>query len=132
VIMVYPKVSGLAAWSENCKWYSSLLLGITSCVTILSQPSEVCRHNTLCCFLTTVYCCKHIILYDSVRKLLNTPSYTSLYITLYIIVSLFAELFCPCGTISCAKCGVSWQLTRSATRAAVFSDSSSRVQAVPR
>jgi hypothetical protein len=21
---VYPKVSGLAAWSENCKWYSSL------------------------------------------------------------------------------------------------------------
>jgi hypothetical protein len=24
---VYPKVSGLAAWSENCKWYSSLLLG---------------------------------------------------------------------------------------------------------
>jgi len=24
---VYPKVSGLAAWSENCKWYSSLALG---------------------------------------------------------------------------------------------------------
>jgi hypothetical protein len=24
---VYPKVSGLAAWNENCKWYSSLLLG---------------------------------------------------------------------------------------------------------
>jgi hypothetical protein len=23
---VYPKVSGLAAWSENCKWYSSLSL----------------------------------------------------------------------------------------------------------
>jgi hypothetical protein len=23
----YPKVSGLAAWSENCKWYRSLLLG---------------------------------------------------------------------------------------------------------
>jgi hypothetical protein len=23
----YPKVSGLAAWSENCKWYSSLPLG---------------------------------------------------------------------------------------------------------
>jgi hypothetical protein len=23
---VYSKVSGLAAWSENCKWYSSLLL----------------------------------------------------------------------------------------------------------
>jgi hypothetical protein len=24
---VYPKVSGLSAWSENCKWYSSLPLG---------------------------------------------------------------------------------------------------------
>jgi hypothetical protein len=24
---VYPEVSGLATWSENCKWYSSLLLG---------------------------------------------------------------------------------------------------------
>jgi hypothetical protein len=24
---VYPKVSGLAAWSENCKLYSSLPLG---------------------------------------------------------------------------------------------------------
>jgi hypothetical protein len=24
---VYPKVSGLATWIENCKWYSSLELG---------------------------------------------------------------------------------------------------------
>jgi hypothetical protein len=24
---VYPRVPGLAAWSENCKWYSSLPLG---------------------------------------------------------------------------------------------------------
>jgi hypothetical protein len=24
---VYPEVSGLAVWSENCKWYSSLPLG---------------------------------------------------------------------------------------------------------
>jgi hypothetical protein len=24
---VYPKVSGLAVWRENCKWYSSLPLG---------------------------------------------------------------------------------------------------------
>jgi hypothetical protein len=23
----YPKVSGLAAWSENCRWYTSLPLG---------------------------------------------------------------------------------------------------------
>jgi hypothetical protein len=25
--MVYPKVSGLAAWNKNCKWHSSLPLG---------------------------------------------------------------------------------------------------------
>jgi hypothetical protein len=24
---VYPEVTALAAWSENCKWYSSLPLG---------------------------------------------------------------------------------------------------------
>jgi len=24
---VYPKVSGLAAWTENCKWYSTVALG---------------------------------------------------------------------------------------------------------
>jgi len=24
---VYPEVSGLAVWSKNCKWYSSLPLG---------------------------------------------------------------------------------------------------------
>jgi len=24
---MYPKVPGLAAWSGNCKWYSSLPLG---------------------------------------------------------------------------------------------------------
>jgi hypothetical protein len=47
---VYPEVSELAAWSENCKWYSSLPLGV-------SQPSEFCCHNTLCCFSTTLYCC---------------------------------------------------------------------------
>jgi hypothetical protein len=27
LMMVYPKVSWQAAWSENCKWYSSLPLG---------------------------------------------------------------------------------------------------------
>jgi len=27
ITRVYPKVSGLAAGSQNCKWYSSLPLG---------------------------------------------------------------------------------------------------------
>jgi hypothetical protein len=26
----------------------------------VSQSSEFCRHNTLCCFSTSVYCCKRI------------------------------------------------------------------------
>jgi hypothetical protein len=51
---VYPKVSGLAAWSENCKWYSSLPLGAV-CRYLMSQSSEFCRHNPLCCFWTSVF-----------------------------------------------------------------------------
>jgi len=27
---VYPKVPGLAAWSENCKWHNSMPLGAVS------------------------------------------------------------------------------------------------------
>jgi hypothetical protein len=33
---VYPKVSGLAAWSENCKRYSSLPLGAV--ISLLCEP----------------------------------------------------------------------------------------------
>jgi hypothetical protein len=32
---MHPKVSGLAAWSENCKWYSSLPLGVV--VSLFSE-----------------------------------------------------------------------------------------------
>jgi hypothetical protein len=53
---LYPKVSELAAWSENCKRYSSLPLGAVVSV-FLSQSSEFCCHNPLCCFSTSVYCC---------------------------------------------------------------------------
>jgi hypothetical protein len=35
-----------------------------SCITILlSQSSEFCRHNSLCCFSATVYCSKGIFRY---------------------------------------------------------------------
>jgi hypothetical protein len=54
---VYPKVSGLAAWSENCKWYSSLPLGAVFYRYFMSQSSEFCHHNPLCFFSTSVYCC---------------------------------------------------------------------------
>jgi hypothetical protein len=69
---VYPKVFGLAAWNENyngtilCHWMPLYRY-------FVSQSSEFCRHNPLCCFSTCVYyCC--LFCYDSVRKLLDTPS----------------------------------------------------------
>jgi hypothetical protein len=37
----------------------------------VSQSSEFCCHNPLCCFLTSVYCCCSFVI-DSVRKLLDT------------------------------------------------------------
>jgi hypothetical protein len=39
----------------------------------MSQSSEFCHHNPLCCFSMSVYCC--LFRYDSVWKLLDTPSY---------------------------------------------------------
>jgi hypothetical protein len=49
---VYPKVSGLAAWSENCKWQSSLSLGA----------------------VVSLFCVSVYFVIGSVRKLLDTPS----------------------------------------------------------
>jgi len=37
---MYPKVSGLVVWSENCKWYSSVPLGAT---VSLRHPQCVIR-----------------------------------------------------------------------------------------
>jgi len=48
---MYTKVSGLATWSENCKWYSSLPLG-----AVVLLFCEFCHHNSLCYFSMTVYC----------------------------------------------------------------------------
>jgi hypothetical protein len=42
----------------------------------VSQSSEFFRHNPLCFFSTSVCCCKLVFRYDSVRKILVTPSYT--------------------------------------------------------
>jgi hypothetical protein len=80
---VYPKVSGLAAWRENDKWYSSLPLGAVVSL-FFSQSSEFCRHNYLCCF--SIECLLLLLLLllllfyfviDSVRKHLDTPLYKS-------------------------------------------------------
>jgi hypothetical protein len=53
---LYSKVSGLASWIENCKWYSCHWIRLY--LYFVYQPSEFCRHNPLCCFSTSVnYCC---------------------------------------------------------------------------
>jgi hypothetical protein len=59
---VYPKVLGLATWSENCKWYSSLPIGAVVSL-FMSQSSEFYHHSPLCCFSTSVYFCKRIFRY---------------------------------------------------------------------
>jgi hypothetical protein len=38
---VYPKVSGLAAWSENCEWYSSLPLGAVLLLFIVVSVHKI-------------------------------------------------------------------------------------------
>jgi hypothetical protein len=72
---VYPKVSGLATWSKNCKWYSSLPLGAVVSL-FLSQSSEFCRHNPLCCFSTNNTKHKHIFCYWLIPE---TFGYTFVY-----------------------------------------------------
>jgi hypothetical protein len=36
IVWMYPKVSGLITWSENCKWYSSLPPGAV--VSLFCEP----------------------------------------------------------------------------------------------
>jgi hypothetical protein len=47
----------------------------------VSQSSEFCFHNPLCCFLMRVYCCCFFFFFviDSVQKLLVTPLYPLYY-----------------------------------------------------
>jgi hypothetical protein len=71
---VYPKVSGLAAWSENCKWYSTLPPDADVSLFV-SQSSEFCRHNPLCSFSMVFVVVVVYFVIDSVRKLLDIPSY---------------------------------------------------------
>jgi hypothetical protein len=59
---VYPKVSGLTARSENCKC-TALCHYVQLYRYFVSQSSEFCRHNPLCCLSTSVYFCKPIFRY---------------------------------------------------------------------
>jgi hypothetical protein len=71
---VYPKVFGLAACSENCKWYGSA----TSCSCIAILWVSLVSFAAITLYVASqrvfiVFCC--LFHYDSVRKLLDTPSY---------------------------------------------------------
>jgi len=62
----------------------------------VSQSSEFCRHNPLCCFSTNVYCCC-LFHYDSVWKLLGTPLYMCLQV---ITTSAYFNCYCITHTVS--------------------------------
>jgi hypothetical protein len=69
---VYPKVSGLAAWSENCKWYS--FLPLRAVVSLFCESVNEFAAITLCVASQRVFNVVYFVI-DSVRKLLDTPSY---------------------------------------------------------
>jgi hypothetical protein len=64
--MVYPKVSRLATWSENCKWYSFLFLWV-SLVSFVAITLCVASQRVF--IIVVVY-----FVIDSVRKLLDIPT----------------------------------------------------------
>jgi hypothetical protein len=69
---VNPEVSGLAAWSKDCKWYSSLPLGAVV-LAILWVILVSFAAITLCVASQEVFVVVGIyFVMDSVRKLLNT------------------------------------------------------------
>jgi len=75
----YPKLSGLAAWSENCKWYNSATR--CSCIAILWIILVSFDAKTLCVAPQQVFIV--VIVYfvsDSVRKL--TFGYTLVWVLL--------------------------------------------------
>jgi len=68
-------------------------LSVTRCSLysyFVSQSSEFCRHNPLCRLSTSFYCCRRIFRCDSVRKLLDKPSYVTFEtVASLLILSLF-------------------------------------------
>jgi hypothetical protein len=73
----------------------------------VSQSSEFCRHNPLCCFSTNVYCCC-LVRYDSVRKLLDTPSYVIRNRILHreALISFIDCMFEFCFFLNWTLCGL--------------------------
>jgi len=66
---VYPKVSGLAAWSKNCEWYSSLPLDAV--ISLFCESSLV----SFAVITLRVASQRLISKVSYISKLLDTPSY---------------------------------------------------------
>jgi hypothetical protein len=81
---VYPKVSGLATWSGKCKWYSSLPLDANLWVSLVSSAViTLCVDPQQLIPKVSVY-----FFIDSVRKVLDTPSY--IWSSLCLILEYFS------------------------------------------
>jgi hypothetical protein len=93
---------------------------------IVSQSSEFFRHKPLCYFSTSVYCYYRLYLYDSVRKLLDTPSYARFE----VFTALKRRDFLGCDAVySCCRLGFELDLNLSVIVSAIvqfvkFSDES--------
>jgi hypothetical protein len=90
---VHPKVSELAAWSENCKLYSSLPPGaVVSAILWVSLVSfdaiTLCVDSQRVFIVVSLY-----VVIDSVRKLLDTPSYELICISQEDVQTSFETLF---------------------------------------
>jgi hypothetical protein len=69
---MYPKVSGLAAWRENCKWYRSLPIGAVVSLGVLWDILVSFVTITLCVASQRVMpkVSGHFVI-DTIRKLLD-------------------------------------------------------------
>jgi hypothetical protein len=74
---VYPNVTGLASPGARTANGTALCHKVQLYRYLVSQSSELCRHRPLYCFSTSVYFC-YLFRYDSVRKLLDAPTYVKI------------------------------------------------------
>jgi len=75
----------------------------------VGQSNEFCHHNALCCFSTSV--CVYFVI-DSVRKLLDTPSYIRSYLPYSVGRSSVHHLgtshaFCDRNLVQQSPCEIS-------------------------
>jgi len=69
----------------------------------VSQSSDFCRHNPLCCFSMSVYCCKRIFLYR-----LSPETFGYILVLIYLFIYLFtADL--QSQIIKCVRRRDPWQ-----------------------